>query len=277
MYHIFADVAQTTDQGKTLHITGGDYHHIVRVLRMKEGDELSVSFRGDEVPAITASSRVSEEQPEAEGRAEYRYGIEHITGDTVVCTLRFVKRDTAELPVRLILLQGLPKGDKMEQIIEKNTELGIAEIVPVTLKRCVVKLDGKKAVSRVERWNKIAEAAAKQARRGVIPRVTNVMSFPEALAYVRDADLKLLPYELECVEEGETAEGKTGMKRTRELMERAQPGRTVVFFIGPEGGFEEKEVQTAREAGFEPVTLGGRILRTETAGFTVTAWFAYRF
>ena len=258
MHHVFADPSQLTDDGKTLRITGDDFHHIVRVLRMKTGEELSVSLRDEN---------------------EYRFGIEEITDDAVICRLRFVKRDTAELPVRLILLQGLPKGDKMEQIIEKNTELGIAEIVPVALKRCVVRLDEKKAAARVARWNKIAEAAAKQARRGVIPKVTDVMTLPDALSYVKNADAKLLPYELAPTEADASSgqDASCGMPHTRSLIERVAPGQTVVVLIGPEGGFEETEVQIARDAGFESMTLGGRILRTETAGMTVTAWLAYRF
>ena len=270
MHHIFARPEQFSDDRHRLRITGEDFHHMTRVLRMKEGEELSVSVmdEADDRPHPPDGRNVTTEEEKQVSREEYRFGIEEITQDAVICTLRFAKRDTAELPVRIILLQGLPKGDKMEQIIEKNTELGIAEIVPVALKRCVVKLDKKKAAARVARWNKIAEAAAKQSRRGVIPRVTDVMTPPEALSYVRDADVKLIPYELES---------EDGMSRTRSLIEGAMPGQTVACFIGPEGGFEEQEVEDAKTAGFEPVTLGGRILRTETAGMTVTAWFAYRF
>ena len=240
---------------------------------MKEGEELSVSvtdetdggsFLPDEGSAAADGKRAS-------SREEYRFGIEEITQDAVICTLRFVKRDTAELPVRIILLQGLPKGDKMEQIIEKNTELGVAEIVPVMLKRCVMKLDEKKAASRVIRWNRIAEAAAKQSRRGVIPCVREVLTLPEALSYVKEAERKLLPYELA---ENDAAHG---MAYTRDLMNEIRPGDTVAVFIGPEGGFEEAEVIKARESGFRTVSLGGRILRTETAGMTVAGWLGYLF
>ena len=256
MHHLFINPSQLSADQKTLRITGDDYHHMVRVLRMKAGEELSASLQ--------------------ESGEEYRFGITEITEHEVICSLRFVKRDTAELPVRLILLQGLPKGDKMEQIIEKNTELGVAEIVPVSLKRCVMKLDEKKAAARVARWNKIAEAAAKQARRGIIPRVTGVMSLGEALAHVKDADVKLVPYELEPVE-GEGDSSDCGMSRTRRLIESAGDGQSAAVLIGPEGGFEESEILQAKEAGFSSVTLGSRILRTETAGMTVSAWFAYRF
>ena len=283
MHHIFATSAQREENGNVLRVTGEDYHHMVHVLRMKAGEELSVSFT-DEMPAGSGQPETPEIRPG--DHAEYRFGIEDITEDAVICRLRFVKRDTAELPVRVILLQGLPKGDKMEQIIEKNTELGVSEIVPVALKRCVVKLDEKKAASRVARWNKIAQSAAKQARRGVIPEVTRVMTLKEALSYAGDADCRLIPYEL--LAEGAFAENpkepsaaaeqtESGMPRTRRLLEGIAAGQSVAVLIGPEGGFTEEEVALSREAGFHPVSLGGRILRTETAGMTVMAWIAYRF
>lgn len=272
MHHIFARPEQLSDDRRKLRITGEDFHHITRVLRMKEGEELSVSVTDEtDDGSFPPDEGNAADEKKAVPRDEYRFGIEEITQDAVICTLRFVKRDTAELPVRIILLQGLPKGDKMEQIIEKNTELGVAGIVPVMLKRCVMKLDEKKAASRVVRWNRIAEAAAKQSRRGVIPRVTDVMTLTEALSFVKDAERKLLPYELA---ENDVAHG---MAHTRELMNGIRPGDTVAVFIGPEGGFEEAEVIKARECGFRTVSLGGRILRTETAGMTVTGWLGYLF
>ncbi|MBQ6904391.1 MAG: 16S rRNA (uracil(1498)-N(3))-methyltransferase [Lachnospiraceae bacterium] len=273
MHHIFARPEQFSDDRHRLRITGEDFHHMTRVLRMKEGEELSVSVmdEADEKPYPPDGRNVTTDEEKQVSREEYRFGIEEITQDAVICTLRFAKHDTAELPVRIILLQGLPTGDKMEQIIEKNTELGVAGIVPVMLKRCVMKLDEKKAASRVVRWNRIAEAAAKQSRRGVIPRVTDVMTLTEALSYAKDAERKLLPYELA---ENDAAQG---MAHTRSLMNGIRPGDTVAVFIGPEGGFEEAEVLKARESGFQTVSLGGRILRTETAGMTVAGWLNYLF
>ena len=273
MHHIFARPEQFSDDRHRLRITGEDFHHMTRVLRMKEGEELSVSVTDEAAdrPHPPDGRNVTTDAEKQVSREEYRFGIEEITQDAVICTLRFVKRDTAELPVRILLLQGLPKGDKMERIIEKNTELGVTEIIPVALKRCVMKLDKKKSASRAVRWNKIAEAAAKQSRRGVIPRVTDVMTLTEALSYAKDAERKLLPYELA---ENDAAHG---MAHTRNLMNEIRPGDTVAVFIGPEGGFEEAEVAKARESGFRTVSLGGRILRTETAGMTVAGWLNYLF
>lgn len=152
----------------------------------------------------------------------------------------------------------------MELIIQKAVELGVTEIVPVATKRCVVKLDDKKAVSKVARWQSIAEAAAKQSKRGIIPQVQNVQSYKAALAQASQMDVRLIPYEL-----------ASGMERTREILSAIRPGQSVAIFIGPEGGFEENEIVLAGENNVEPITLGRRILRTETAGMTVLAWIGY--
>jgi 16S rRNA (uracil1498-N3)-methyltransferase len=137
-------------------------------------------------------------------------------------------------------------------------------VIPVAVKRCVVKLDAKKAESKIGRWQGIAEAAAKQSKRAVIPQIHSVMNMQEAVRYAKDMDVKIIPYEL-----------AEDMEHTKRLIESVQPGQKVAVFIGPEGGFEESEVQEALDAGIEPVTLGRRILRTETAGFTVLSWLMY--
>lgn len=243
MYQFFVEPEQI--QGKTIQIVGSDVNHIRNVLRMKPGEEIAVSNGQD-------------------GR-EYRCGIERIGEDEILCTLRFIKEDGLELPSRITLFQCLPKADKMELVIQKAVELGAGEIVPVAAKRCVVKLDARKEASRQARWQQIAEAAAKQSKRRIIPRVSHVMSMKEALSYAADTDVKLFPYEL-----------AEGMEKTRQLIDGLRAGQSVAVFIGPEGGFEDSEVEAAVQAGFAPITLGKRILRTETAGFTVLAWLMYR-
>lgn len=249
MYHFFVEPAQISD--RSVIITGGDVNHIRNVLRLKPGDEISVSNGVD-------------------GR-DYRCGIEKITDTEVVCTLRFVKEDGVELPSRVYLFQGLPKGDKMEFIIQKMVELGVYEIIPVAMKRCVVKLDEKKVRTKTARWQGIAEAAAKQSRRGVVPVVREVMGYQEALEYAQNMDVKLVPYEME-----NTLDGAAGMAGTRQIINRLQPDQSIAVFIGPEGGFEESEIQAAISCGMKPITLGRRILRTETAGMTVMAWIMYQ-
>lgn len=243
MYQFFVEPSQI--QGNRIVITGSDVNHIKNVLRMKAGDEIAVSNGMD-------------------GK-EYRCGIEAFTEDEIVCGLRFVKEDGAELPSKIYLFQGLPKADKMELIIQKAVELGAFEVIPVAAKRCVVRLDEKKAASKISRWQGIAESAAKQSKRAVIPKVHPVLSMKEAVAYAQNMDVKLIPYEL-----------AEGMQHTKQMIEAVKPEQSIAVFIGPEGGFEESEIQMAREAGIEPVTLGRRILRTETAGFTVISWLMYQ-
>lgn len=244
MHHFFVEPSQI--QGKRIVITGGDVNHMKNVLRMKAGEEISVSNGVD-------------------GK-EYRCGIESLTEEEVICELRFIKEDGVELPAKVCLFQGLPKADKMELIVQKAVELGVSEIIPVAAGRSVVKLDEKKAAARVNRWQGIAEAAAKQSRRGIIPKVTKVMSMKEAVFYADSLDVKLIPYEL-----------AENMAKTKEIINGIRQGESVAVFIGPEGGFEEKEIGMATEHGFHPITLGKRILRTETAGFTVLAWLMYHF
>lgn len=244
MYHFFVKPEQINMSDKRVTIVGADVNHIKNVLRMRPGEELSVSDGSD-------------------GR-EYRCGILELSDERILCELRFIKEDAVELPVRITLYQGLPKADKMELIVQKAVELGAARIVPVAMKRCVMKLDEKKAASRVQRWQGIAEAAAKQSKRAIVPEIGAVCTFPQAVTEAAQADVRLLPYEL-----------ASGMARTRELLGALRPGQTAAIFIGPEGGFDEIEVALAQEAGFEPITLGRRILRTETAGMTVLAWLGY--
>lgn len=242
MYQFFVDASQIRD--KIIVITGGDVNHIKNVLRLKIGEEIAVKNGVD-------------------GK-EYRCGIEEFTQDSVVCTLRFIREEGVELPSKIYLFQGIPKADKMELIVQKAVELGVFEVIPVAVKRCVVKLDEKKAAAKVNRWQGIAEAAAKQCRRGIIPTVKPPMSMKEAVAYAREMDVKLIPYEL-----------ADDMERTKRAVEAIRPGESVAIFIGPEGGFEESEIAAAFAAGIEPITLGKRILRTETAGLTVLSWLMY--
>lgn len=242
MYQFFVEPGQIQDRKIT--ITGSDVNHIRNVLRMKPGEEIAVSNGID-------------------GR-EYRCGIEAFTEHEVICSLRFIKEDAVELPSRIYLFQGLPKADKMELIVQKAVELGVYEVIPVAVRRCVVKLDAKKAAGKITRWQGIAEAAAKQSKRGIIPQVQPVMSMREAVEYARAMDSKLIPYEL-----------AEDMRHTRQIIEAVKPGTDIAVFIGPEGGFEQEEIRMALQAGIEPVTLGRRILRTETAGLTVLSWLMY--
>lgn len=245
MYQFFVEPSQINVPDKCVVIRGGDVNHIRNVLRMKPGEELNVSNGTD-------------------GK-EYRCAITAFEEDRVLCELRFVKEDKVELPARVYLFQALPKADKMEWIIQKAVELGVYRIIPVAARRCVVKLDEKKAATKIARWQTIAEAAAKQSKRGVIPEISGVMSFAQAVELAEDMDVKLIPYEL-----------AEGMGKTREMIDSLGAGQDIAVFIGPEGGSETSEVESAVERGMIPITLGKRILRTETAGMTVLSWIMYR-
>ena len=244
MHHFFVDSAAIL--GDVIRIEGSDVNHIKNVLRMKAGEELSVSIPGDD--------------------REYRCGIEEIREDEVICSLRFIKEEGVELPYKITLFQGLPKADKMELIIQKAVELGAYEIVPVKTERSVVKLDDKKAKQKCERWQGISEAAAKQSRRAVIPQVTMPMTMKEAVVYAKGMTLACIPYEL--------AEGMADTKRFIEEMCEKKSG-SLGIFIGPEGGFTKEEVELAGVSGVRAVSLGRRILRTETAGMTMLSVIMY--
>lgn len=246
MFQFFIDSCQLNNN--KAYITGPDVNHIKNVLRMKEGDELNVIIDGDS--------------------NEYRCGIDSFEEDRVNLSVRFIKESDVELPAKIYLLQGLPKSDKLEMIIQKAVELGVYEIIPVSLKRSVVKIDAKKAKSKTERWNGISEAAAKQSKRRIIPKVTEPKNLKEALKYLetQDIDLKLVPYELSDADE---------IDKTREIISSVKKGQNIAVLIGPEGGFDEAEIDLAKNEGFNEITLGHRILRTETAPLMILSWLVY--
>lgn len=237
MQRFFVEPHQIDEEAHQIHITGSDVNHISNVLRMKTGEELWISDGS---------------------KYEYRCTIESFEPDEVLLHIVYSQEPEYELPCRIYLFQGLPKADKMELIIQKAVELGAYEIIPVETKRCVVKLDGRKSAKKTARWQQIAESAAKQSKRMLIPNVHEVLTFREALKYAESMDVRLIPYEL-----------ARGMQETKEILAGIEPGQSVGIFIGPEGGFEEKEIEAAIEGGAKPITLGRRILRTETAGLAV--------
>ena len=242
MQHFFVTPSQVKD-GK-IFVEGSDVNHMKNVLRMRPGEELMVSD-GNNLKYLCAVEEYGE-------------------GGAVLRILEEMQTDT-ELSSKLYLFQGLPKQDKMELIVQKAVELGAYQVIPVSTRRSVVKLDEKKALKKVERWQQIALSAAKQAGRGYIPQVADVMSYPEALSYAKKLDVVLIPYEL-----------AEGMKETKEIIESIVPGQSVGIFIGPEGGFEKEEEELALEWGAKAVTLGRRILRTETAGLAMLSVLMFR-
>lgn len=241
MHHFFVTPEQVREDN--IIIEGSDVNHIKNVLRMKVGEELEISD-GD--------------------NKKYLCEIASMSSDEVYAMIKTELKVDTELPSKIYLFQGLPKSDKMELIVQKAVELGVYEIIPVATKRAVVKLDDKKASKKIERWQAIAESGAKQSGRNVIPEVKKVMAFKEAVQYAKSLDVLLVPYEL-----------AEGMSETKALISAIQPGQSVGFFIGPEGGFESSEVEYAIENGAKAITLGKRILRTETAGLTTLSILMY--
>lgn len=230
-------------KGDRIYIEGSDVNHMKNVLRMRQGEELMVSDGNN---------------------LQYLCRVEEYTKDQAVLSVERQEAVDTELPSRIYLFQGLPKQEKMELIVQKAVELGACGIIPVETRRAVVRLDARKKEKKVQRWQQIAESAAKQAGRGYIPRVEPVMSYEKALERARELDVRLIPYEL-----------AEGMEGTRKILSGIRPGESVGILIGPEGGFEKSEVEQASKAGFLPITLGKRILRTETAGLAVLSVLMY--
>ena len=242
MHRFFVEEPAMGADGIT--ITGGDVNHIKNVLRMSVGDKICVI--------------------NGQNNKEYYCEITALGNDAVDTRICEIRESDQELGNEIVLFQGLPKSDKMELIIQKAVELGVHTIVPVSTDRTVVKLDAKKEANKRKRWMSISESAAKQSGRLRIPEVTQVVSFKEALEMAGKMDVRLIPYEL-----------AEGMEKTREVMSGIQPGQSVAVFIGPEGGFESSEIEKAREIGVQSITLGKRILRTETAGLVTLAMLVY--
>ena len=236
MFNFFVDDSKR--KGDIFYIDGPDFNHIKNVLRMRIGDELLVSCLGK----------------------SHLCSIESLDGDTAAVQITEENYQNTELPVQIILYQGLPKADKLELIIQKTVELGVAKIVPVEMSRCVVRLDEKKKNAKVSRWQSIAESAAKQSKRTLIPEIGNVLTFKQMLEEAKGLDLFLVPYE-----------NKDGMAATKAVLDKIKSGMRVGILIGPEGGFEVSEVEAAASAGGETISLGARILRTETAAITAAA------
>ena len=233
MYNFF--VKDDCRQGDRYIITGADHNHIKNVLRMKVGDTILISANG--------KSDLCE--------------IETIDNDEIVAPIIEEDYQNTELPLQIHLFQGLPKSDKMELIIQKAVELGVYSITPIEMKRCIVKLDDKKKKSKQTRWQAISESAAKQSKRNTIPEINEIISYKAALDAAKELDLLLVPYENE-----------DGILSTKEALATLKGVKSVGIIIGPEGGFDDGEIEAAKDAGGRIISLGKRILRTETAAIT---------
>lgn len=236
MFNFF--ISEKNKADNRYYISGNDYNHIKNVLRMHEGDIFLISENGQ--------SHLCE--------------IESLDNESIIALIREENYQSTELPLKIYLFQGLPKSDKLELIIQKTVELGVFSIIPTEMQRCIVKVEDKKKQSKLQRWNAISESAAKQSKRSIIPEIRDIMPFEKALNFAASLDMILLPYE-----------SKNGMTDTKNVLKELRPGMSVGIFIGPEGGFEEKEVNTALQKNARVISLGQRILRTETAAIASVA------
>lgn len=228
----------------TINIIGTDVNHIANVLRLKIDDEIKVC--------------------NVDEGTNYKTQIVEINKENVKCNILEEVESNAEAGVHINILQGLPKAEKMELIIQKCTELGVSEITPVEMERCIVKLDLKSASKKQERWQKIAEVAAKQSGRDKIPTINNVINIKNVCKMLTDYDIVLVPYENEKTVTLKEVLNKLPRKNLK-----------IAIIIGPEGGFEEKEIQMLEQNNCKIVTLGNRILRTETVAIAMTSVIMY--
>ena len=233
MYQFFVTEEQIGREFIT--ITGGDVNHIKNVLRMRPGETIRVSNQKGQ---------------------DYFCKISEVGEDFVQADILETGAATTELPGKIYLFQGIPKGDRMEHVIEKAVELGVYEIIPVRMRYCVVKLDDKKQQAKLKKWQALAMAAAKQSKRSLVPNIHPVMSYKEAIAYAFQSEACLIPYENE-----------NGMEGTKAALKKIRGKESVSILIGPEGGFAPEEIEAVKSRG-EVISLGKRILRTDTVAIT---------
>ncbi len=234
MYQFFVKEEQVGKDFIT--ITGPDVNHIKNVLRMRPGEIVRVS---------------------SEGGQDYACSVLELTDTFVQLDIQDAGIAGTELSNQIFLFQALPKGDRMETIIQKAVELGVSEIVPVSMRYCVVKLDQHRAQAKVRRWQAVAESAAKQSKRSRIPTVHPVMDFKESVSHAIECDCRLVPYENE-----------RGMQSAAEAFRAIRTGDRISVMIGPEGGFSSEEIDAVRKK-MQVLSLGRRILRTDTAAITM--------
>ncbi len=230
MYHFFVKKEQIT--GDLITVTGADVNHMKNAVRLKPGDIVRISDGGE---------------------TDYFCSIKEYKDDAAILEITESGVKTTELGKEIKVFIGIPKGDRMETVIEKAVELGATEIIPVDMRYCVVKLDAKRADKKVLKWQELALSAAKQSKRSMVPKVSPVLSFKNAAKYFEECELKIVPYENE-----------NGMLETKEVFKKLKESGSVGIFTGPEGGFAEEEIEVLRE-GSHIISLGRRILRADTA------------
>ena len=230
-------------------ILGQDVNHIKKVLRAKIGDELQIC--------------------NSQNGENFLCEIDNLEEEKIICQIKEKIQEQVESNIEVTIFQGLPKADKMEYIIQKSVELGVYDITPVEMKRCVVKLNEKDKSKKTERWQKISEVAAKQCGRDIIPQINNIINIKNICNLIQEYDMVLVAYENE--EKNTLKEQLENIKKQNNSKSKVKIG----IIIGPEGGLEEKDVETLKENGAKVITLGRRILRTETVALNVLSIIMY--
>lgn len=242
-------VTQNQVKNQTIQVTGEDVNHIKNVLRMKIKDKLTICIK--------------------ETQQDTTCEIQEMQENCIICKILETIENQVESNIKVSIFQGLPKSDKMDLIIQKSVELGVYDIYPVKMKRCVVKLDKKDEPKKISRWQKISEVAAKQCGRGIVPEIKQIATVQDICDKISEYDIVLLAYE----EEKENSIKKE-LKKLINAVTTKQAVKIAVV-IGPEGGIDNQEVIKLQENGAKVVTLGKRILRTETVAFNVLSNIMY--
>ena len=240
-------ISQEQIVGNNLKIKGKDVNHIRNVLRKKINDEITVC--------------------NIDNQKDYLCTINELEKEYINCTIVTELEKNVESNVKLTILQGLPKADKMELIIQKSVELGVTEIIPIEMKRCVVKLQEKDKIKKVQRWQKISEVASKQCGRNIIPKIGQVMSLKNICNLIDNYDIVLVAYENE--------KEKSIKQILKEIKNNYSKEIKIAVLIGPEGGIAPEEIEALTESGAMTMSLGKRILRTETVALNVASIIMY--
>lgn len=233
-------------KGTTIEILGEDVKHIKNVLRKQIGDNIEICDQDTE--------------------KSYICEIEKIGNESILTNI-IEELQSYDDNIKVDIYQGLPKADKMELIIQKSVELGVNSIIPVAMKRCVVKIESKDESKKIARWQKIAESAAKQSGRSTIPEIKNIVNIEKIIQLIKEYDCVIVAYENE--------KNNTIKRELLEIKEKVHDKVKIAVVIGPEGGLEEKDVELLKHNGAKIVTLGHRILRTETVALNVLSVIMY--
>lgn len=246
MAKFFVEEDQLNLEDKEITIIGDDVNHIKNVLRLTKDDKISISVKSS-------------------NPKNYIVSIKNIDRDSIKCQILGKDDRISETNIKLSIFQGIPKSDKMETIIQKCTEIGAYDFIPLEVKRCVAKIEKKDSIKKISRWQKIAEVAAKQSGRNIVPTVKDIINIEKLCEMIKDYELVIVAYEQEK------------NMSIKDILEKNDKIHKVAIVIGPEGGFEEKEIEILKNAGAKVISLGNRILRTETAPIVISSIIFYHF